>query len=81
MVFGSFGGGFYGQHYIEFFHLPDMKPIGKPVRIPFTTVRGIDTPCWSPDGHFVIYANRAGRAVEDGTRMCVIHVGQEGQKP
>ena len=75
MVFGSFGGGFYGQHYIEFFHLPDMKPVGKPVRIPFTTIKGIDTPCWSADGRFLVYAN------EEGTQMCVIHVGQEGQEP
>ena len=74
MVFGSVGGGYYGQHYLEFFRLPDMAPIGKVVRIPFTTVEGIGMPCWSPDGRFLVYSNY------EGTKMCVIHVDQEDQE-
>ena len=72
---GTFGGGFYGQHYVECFRLPGMTPTGDAVRIPFTTVDGIDMPCWSADGRFLVYANR------NGTQTCVIHVEKEGREP
>ena len=71
---GSLGGGYYGQHYVECFRLPEMALIGDAVRIPFTTVEGIDSPCWSADGRFLVYANR------NGTQMCVIHVEEEGRE-
>jgi len=75
MVFGTLGGGYYGQHRLEMFQLPEMTPVGEAVRIPFTTVKGIDIPCWSPDGRFLVYSNY------EGTKMCVIHVDQGGKKP
>ncbi len=72
MVFTpSFGGGYYGQHYLELFSIPDMKPIGEPVRIAFTSVEGIESPTWSSDGRFLVYTTR------DGKKMSVIHIDQE----
>lgn len=72
MVFTpSFGGGFYGQHYVSLFRLPEMTPIGEAVRIAFRTVDGIESPTWSSDGRFLVYTTR------DGRKMCVIHIDQE----
>lgn len=75
MIFGTVGGGYYGQHYLEFFQIPDMTRVREAVRIPFTTVAGLGEPCWSPKGRFLVYPNR------DGTRHVIIHVYEEGQKP
>jgi hypothetical protein len=67
-IVGSVGGGFYGQHYVEFVQIPEFRRIGEPVRIPFTTVDGIYEPCWSADGRFLIYGDQSLE------RICVIHV-------
>ncbi len=68
MGIGNVGGGFYGQHYVEFYRVPELIRIGNPVRIPFTTVRGIDYPCWSEDGRYLVYGDSGL------VNICVIHV-------
>jgi hypothetical protein len=71
--FFAFGGGYAGQHYVEFFTLPDMTPLGA-VRIPFTTAERIDSPCWSEDGRYLVYTSA------NGIRMCVIHVDDDPKR-
>ncbi len=68
-MFSSIGGGYYGQHFVEFFRVPTMEPIGRPVRLPFTTAGGLSwSPVWSADGRYLVYTT------SDGTKMCVLHV-------
>ncbi|MGD2108998.1 MAG: hypothetical protein PVI86_06360 [Phycisphaerae bacterium] len=65
-VFGAVGG-YPGQHYIELFDLPGMMTKRRPaIRIPFTTVEGIDSPCWTLDGDYMVITSG------DKTRLCVI---------
>lgn len=64
--FTSFGGGYGGQHYVELFSVPDMIPVKSAIRIPFTNAGGIDAPCWSADGKYIVYASA------DKRRMIVI---------
>jgi hypothetical protein len=55
-----------GQHYVELFSIPDLKPAREAVRIPFTTMTGLDPPCWTADGGYVVYSSI------DGKRVCII---------
>ena len=75
MIFGTMGGGSYGQHYIEFLRLNDKTRLGEPIRIPLSSIDGIEPWVWSVDGRFLVVADR------DGRQMCVVDVPQEGKQP
>ncbi len=71
--FVSAGGGYRGQHYVEFFELPSAERIGDAVRIPFTTAEGMESGCWSEDEKYFVLASHRQM------RLCVIHVGHNGE--
>ena len=53
---GGRGGGYSGQHYVEFFTLPEVKRKGPPVRIPLTTGDRMScSPQWTAGGEYVVY--------------------------
>jgi len=63
-----------GQYYHELFRLPDLAPVGKPIRLPVDRSFHTDHIVWSPDERFLVYA--------DGYRMCIMHIeDQLGSKP
>jgi hypothetical protein len=64
----SIGGGYYGQHYVEFFAFPSMERLGEPIRIPFTSAEGIGSYVWSADQRFLVLPNASG------TKMCILHM-------
>ena len=64
--FFSRSGGYRGQHYVELFKLPEMTRRRPALRIPLTTADGIESPCWSSDGKYVVYSS------SDGKRLCII---------
>ena len=67
-MFSSIGGGYYGQHYVDFIDVGSAEPVRTTIRLPFTTAMGIDSPVWSADGRYLVYTTA------DGTQTCVIHV-------
>ena len=46
-----------GQRYQEIMSLPDVVPVGKPVRIPVDAYYTYLYPCWSADEKFVVYTD------------------------
>lgn len=63
-IAGSIGGGYTGQHYLEFFRTPTLESTREPTRIPFTSAADFFGPVWAPDGRFVILASpKADRLV------------------
>lgn len=48
---GGHGGGFAGQHYVEFFQFPSLERIGEPVKV---LVEDFGLPCWSADESYLV---------------------------
>lgn len=71
--FFSRSGGYRGQHYVELFRLPEMTRRRRALRIPLTTADGIEAPCWSSDGKYVVYSS------SDGKWLCIIRTDVEAE--
>lgn len=62
---GSRGGGYAGQHYLEFFEFPSLQRRGEPIRL-FGEEFGL--PCWSADEQYLIIPHT------DFRNVCIVPV-------